>query len=255
MVSKTTHVSALDLYRFAGRLGWKNCVKRLDLYRYLEYPAVIQGLQAEPGMSVLDVGSANTIVPLYLAVAGCRVLAVDIDERTLVFQKQRLATAGGKMFPAGHLCFERQDVRRLPYVDGDFDRITAISVIEHIPDDGDALAVAGMARVLKPGGRLGISFPYGSAYQEGSPPYDTAANHRIYNEIAIEQRIVKASGLREVVRFYFVDRWFDFEHTLWRAFPRPSITSPVGLLWAYCVPACFSRRRQDPAFIARMGQG
>lgn len=251
MVSKVIHVSAFDLYQFAGRLGWKDFVKRLDLYRYLEYPAVIQGLQVESGMSILDVGSANTILPLYLAAAGCRVLAVDIDERTLAFQKQRLPRLEGRLFPAGHLRFERQDAQRFPYTDGDFDRITAISVIEHIPDDGDALAVAEMARVLTPGGRLGISFPYGPAYREGRPPYDTTANHRVYDERAIEQRIIKASGLREVVRFYFANRWFDFERTLWRRIPQTihNLTgwTAMGLL---CSRVFFSTKVRPDSYSA-----
>jgi len=236
---KMIHVSAFGLYKFAGRLGHKDFVKRVDMYRYLEYPTVISGLQIEPGMSLLDVGSSNTILPLYLASTGCRVIAVDVDERALAFQKKRLSRLEGKLFPTSYLRFEIQDARRLAYADNSFDRITAVSMIEHIPSNGDSLAVTEMARVLKPGGRLGLSFPYGPAYREGRPPYDTALNHRIYDETTINSRIINVCTLNEVSRFYFTSRikGFDFERTLWRRIPQKihNLTGwmAIGLLCSY----------------------
>lgn len=48
---------------------------------------------------------------------------------------------------------EIQDARNLHlYSDNYFDRVSAISTLEHIPNDGDSIAIKEMSRVLKPGG-------------------------------------------------------------------------------------------------------
>jgi ubiquinone/menaquinone biosynthesis C-methylase UbiE len=219
MIAEVIDARDTDLHRFAGRLGWKDFLKRLDIYRYLEYSAVIGGMQVKPGNWLLDVGSASTALPLFLTAAGCRVQAIDIDERRVTFQHHRL-WARSQQLPVRGLSFGVQDARRLPYAEATFDGVTAISVIEHIPGNGDTLAVAEMARVVKPGGRLGLSFPYGVAYQEGRRSYDTAVNHRIYDEKAVEQRILQASDVEELRRFYFSNRWFDFERVIWRRIPQ-----------------------------------
>ena len=44
------------------------------------------------------------------------------------------------------------DGRRLPFADGTFDHALTISVLEHIPGDGDARTLSEIFRVLKPGG-------------------------------------------------------------------------------------------------------
>src|SRR5262249_17894092 len=47
---------------------------------------------------------------------------------------------------------------QLPFASGTFDMVTCASVLEHIPPGNDRLALWEMARVLKPGGRLLITF-------------------------------------------------------------------------------------------------
>jgi SAM-dependent methyltransferase len=49
------------------------------------------------------------------------------------------------------------DARALPFADGAFDAIACISVIEHIPADGDVRAMEEMWRVLRPGGVLHLT--------------------------------------------------------------------------------------------------
>ncbi|MEZ5321564.1 MAG: class I SAM-dependent methyltransferase [Microthrixaceae bacterium] len=50
------------------------------------------------------------------------------------------------------------DLCATPVVDGAFDTVVCFHVLEHIPDDG--AAIAEMARVVAPGGRLIISVPF-----------------------------------------------------------------------------------------------
>ena len=49
------------------------------------------------------------------------------------------------------------DALRLPFPDGHFDRVLAAEILEHIPDD--ELAMAELARVLRPGGTAAVTVP------------------------------------------------------------------------------------------------
>ena len=50
------------------------------------------------------------------------------------------------------------DFTRLSYADESFDVVSCISVLEHMPPDAQMAGVREMARVLKPGGRLIITY-------------------------------------------------------------------------------------------------
>ncbi len=50
-----------------------------------------------------------------------------------------------------------EDMQRLSYADASFDLVTHTEVLEHVPDD--ALALAELHRVLRPGGRLLFTVP------------------------------------------------------------------------------------------------
>lgn len=55
-----------------------------------------------------------------------------------------------------------EDARALSFPDASFDAVACVSVIEHIPGDGDAVAMAEMWRVLRPGGVLHLTTNVGS---------------------------------------------------------------------------------------------
>jgi SAM-dependent methyltransferase len=45
----------------------------------------------------------------------------------------------------------------MPFADGEFDRVVASEVLEHIPDD--ETAIAELVRVLRPGGTIAVTVP------------------------------------------------------------------------------------------------
>lgn len=55
---------------------------------------------------------------------------------------------------------ERQNGRALTYPHASFDREYSVSVIEHLPDDGEHAAILGIVRARKPGGRACITVPH-----------------------------------------------------------------------------------------------
>ncbi len=102
----------------------------------------------------LDLGSADGPSAAWLRDAAQRTVALDIDPRGL--------TSGGVCGSA----------LALPFADGAFDAVSAFDVIEHC--EPEALALAEVRRVLRPGGRLVMSVP---AYTWAWSDFDVANGH------------------------------------------------------------------------------
>jgi SAM-dependent methyltransferase len=80
---------------------------------------------------------------------------------------------------------------QLPFADETFDVVSAFDVVEHCEDD--RLAVAELARVLTPGGRMLLSVP---AYQWAWTDHDVqAGHHRRYTRPRLV-RLVEGSGMQ-----------------------------------------------------------
>jgi SAM-dependent methyltransferase len=118
------------------------------------------------GALVLDVGCGLGGKTAWYAEAGARqVVGVDLAWDH-VRQSARFAAARGQEARVG---IARADAMRLPFAPGTFDVVTANDSMEHFADP--AAALAELARVLRPGGRLCLYFtPYRSPL--GSHLYD-----------------------------------------------------------------------------------
>ncbi|WP_033294512.1 class I SAM-dependent methyltransferase [Amycolatopsis jejuensis] len=105
---------------------------------------IVEAARIQAGETVLDVGARNNAA-LLAAQAGARVTAIEISPRLL-----DVARAALKDYPDTR--FELADVARLPFPDASFDVvIDAISLM--FGADREA-AIAEMARVVKPTGRI-----------------------------------------------------------------------------------------------------
>ena len=90
------------------------------------------------------------------------------------------------------------NVLKLPFTDGAFEHVIASEILEHIPDDTDAMAE--LARVTKPGGTITVTVP--RAGQEvvcwllSNEYHNTPGGHvRIYRQSQIVERL-KGAGLQ-----------------------------------------------------------
>jgi ubiquinone/menaquinone biosynthesis C-methylase UbiE len=128
--------------------------------RCIEYPYAASKLTDEK--RILDVGTAKADKAWidWLEALPIEVHGTDYDEMNVPLKRMK---------------FTQGDVRKLPYKDNYFDAIMAVSVIEHIglddaqvnavnqpekSDSGDVEAVKELKRILKPGGKLIMTFPY-----------------------------------------------------------------------------------------------
>jgi len=112
----------------------------------------VEWLNIPPGGTALDIGSGPGNVTASLARAagpGGLALGVDISEPMLA--RAVRAESGPQVG------FIRADAQRLPLRDNTVDAVISLAVLQLIPDPSAALAE--MARVLRPGGRLAIMVP------------------------------------------------------------------------------------------------
>jgi SAM-dependent methyltransferase len=115
------------------------------------------GLRA--GERVLDLGCGAGRHAYECLRRGAAVVALDADLVELKGVSGLMAAmAEAGEAPDGASSMEVQgDAFRLPFPAASFDRVIAAEVLEHLPDDRTALAE--LARVLRPGGRIAVTVP------------------------------------------------------------------------------------------------
>ena len=176
-----------------------------DYSRSVEYPLVSQVLQAQPGQRLLDVGAGRMAeFATLMADRGVEVTAIDPRD-----------DVGADTPGVNGLRLVKADARDLDFPDGEFDRVTAISTIEHI-EEGDDTAMKELARVLRPGGRLVVTVPYNPLKRAQIFARDDVYGRRgervffehVYDEDALQARIIEPTGLRLAERVHLGEPGF-----------------------------------------------
>ena len=112
-----------------------------------------------PGELVLDLGCGFGRHAFGALRRGADVVAGDLGLAELAETRSMVSAmrAAGEIPPGAVGSATAADARRLPFADGAFDRIIAAEVLEHVAEDGAALAE--LVRVLRPGGVLAVTVP------------------------------------------------------------------------------------------------
>ncbi len=126
-----------EVNKLPGVIAWK--------------PTIIDGLRLQPGAQVLDIGCGMGADAFELAAkVGPKGLVTGVDfSETLIAEAIR--RAAGRNLP---VAFEVGDARALRFPDHSFDAVRTERMLMHVPDAEKALAE--MARVLRPGGRMAV---------------------------------------------------------------------------------------------------
>jgi SAM-dependent methyltransferase len=210
-----------NLFSNGLRLGIKKTLGKITQpinahSRFPEYywfdAAIRDYLLAVPAgqrVKVLDVGSPK-MFGLYLAQRfEIEITLTDISE--LNVDEYRVIWRSLEPKAKGKAVFLLQDARSLQFADAEFDIVYSMSVVEHIEGEtGDSQAIRELLRVLKPGGLLVLSVPFGSRFVEQKrigfvgavrKTEDQSAYffQRIYDQSAFEKRILEPARELEQV--------------------------------------------------------
>ncbi len=114
--------------------------------------AMVDAVGPLPGQRVLDVATGTGLVALQLARrGGCEVVALDQSEEMLAGARARLAR---EPTLARQVTLVRGEAEHLPYDDDTFDALTFTYLLRYVDDR--AATMRELARVVKPGGRIGM---------------------------------------------------------------------------------------------------
>lgn len=116
-------------------------------------------LGLRPGDRILDMGAGAGRHAFEAYRRGGDVVAFDMDADELAKVREWFGAMkeAGEVPEGAEADVKEGDALALPFADGEFDRIIAAEVLEHIHDD--VAAIQELIRVLRPGGTLAISVP------------------------------------------------------------------------------------------------
>jgi len=116
-------------------------------------------LGLRPGDRVLDMGCGAGRHAFEMFRRGGDVIAFDQDgdELAAVLDLFAAMREAGEVPAGADADIKQGDALSLPFADGEFDRVVAAEVLEHIPDD--TTAIGELVRVLRPGGTIAVTVP------------------------------------------------------------------------------------------------
>ena len=137
------------------------------------------------GPEVLDVGCSQGIASILLAREGHRVVVIDREHEAIRAARERLDQEEAQV--RERVEFRVGEGRAVGFADGSFDAVLLGEVLEHQLDPGKLLDEA--RRVLRPGGRIVITTPYGiHPYPDHKEPlYLSALLERLSSKLSIAE--------------------------------------------------------------------
>jgi SAM-dependent methyltransferase len=159
-------------------------------------------LGLRPGERVLDMGCGAGRHAFEMYKRGADVIAFDQDADELATVREWFAAMrdAGEVPAGAEADVKEGDALSLPFADGEFDRIVAAEVLEHIP--ADIQAIEELVRVLRPGGTLAVSvprwFPEVVNWKLSEDYHNTPGGHiRIYTDKELADKVTKAGMVFE----------------------------------------------------------
>ncbi|MBU1062390.1 MAG: methyltransferase domain-containing protein [Candidatus Omnitrophica bacterium] len=199
-------VSALDFQIFLVRLGHEYFFQGFYYFKFLEYPLVYNNLNLDPRDKYLDIGSGQSIFPLFALVKNdCYVQVYDdysLIKDSMEYYKNIIEKMS--LSPSSKEKFTINETTETDLPSDYFDKISCISVLEHSRGNGDTETIKTISRILKKRGKVVMTLPFNNGeYIEEENPEDIGFFQRLYSLDAIKHRIGDPSGLEVEKVIYF----------------------------------------------------
>jgi len=141
-----------------GVLRRRFFARRHKLWEYAASAACLLSANQGRRLRILDFGGAATLPIYFFAARGCEVECLDVDEALCAATRKAAARHGWPLDASPDNLLETPAP---PNWAGAFDAVISASVLEHLPKPQQAVAVARLAALLRPGGVMVISFDFG----------------------------------------------------------------------------------------------
>jgi 2-polyprenyl-3-methyl-5-hydroxy-6-metoxy-1,4-benzoquinol methylase len=162
-------------FTFRGQSFAVNGVLRRRFYlrrlKMWEYARGFAACPPQPGYKILDFGGGGTLPPFFAASVGAEVCVIDID-RQLAKHSSQVAQKRNWSLSAHSFDLSDPSVELPADWRQGFHAIYSFCVLEHIPYTGQQQALKQLAKALRPGGCMVLTFEYGSD-APGEAPWRT----------------------------------------------------------------------------------
>jgi SAM-dependent methyltransferase len=196
-------------------------------------PMIVRRLEVAAGDDVLDVACGTGNAAIRAAQAGARVVGLDVTPELFEAGRRHAAEAGVE------IDWVQGNAQALPFADASFDVVISVFGAMFAPDHGGTAAE--LARVLRPGGRLGLCC--------WTPEGTIGAFFRLFARNLPPQPGPPPTrwGSAEHVRGIFAGTGLEFaferEHVVLR---RDSVEDAVDLYETRFGPVITARRQLEP---------
>jgi len=188
------------------------CHPLIGIPSRLRVKQIFQELGNIRGKQILDVGCEAGYLTIKLAQKGARVTAIDLIEEPINQLRQLLKDQPLK------INLRVADATKLPFAGNSFDIILATEVIEHITRLEKF--VTGAFRVLKPGGKLLVTFPNENLRQKLYPIVSLfGIKAEVENQVTLKnyraEEIIKLFSRKfTLIKHYLLPWWCPVTHLM-----------------------------------------
>lgn len=153
------------------------------------------GLRAGDRVIDMGCGAGRHAFEAYRRGADVVAFDQDADELAGVLEIFGAMKEAGEVPPGAAADIKEGDALALPFADGEFDRVVAAEVLEHVP--ADIQAIGELARVLRPGGTMAVTVPRWLpevlCWKLSREYHDVPGGHiRIYTDAELVDKVTRA---------------------------------------------------------------